>query len=304
MSALPLYQANVPGSYRSNFDFSLMEHFAAEEKEQLGITSPKLLRDPLAPGPSGIQFVAPNSPRRVEQRSPVALLKGDDVFVPADTVGASSSVPNDGASIVNTTIEAGSSKVRQRKLSQSNSRPRRKGGKMALFEGSSGAPPPSFGRPGAGLNLNFASGSTSAIPTSPGRFTSIPAFEANHMPFRRDSGPSRLPPPLYAPMGDERPYRFSFYSNALSATIHARSLSELPAEGQTFEDLFLGLNPGKDEGLPESQKAGSSAAPADLLSGSRDTKGVNGFGGEPCTWWLDVTSPTDEEMKLLSKVRH
>ena len=42
--------------------------------------------------------------------------------------------------------------------------------------------------------------------------------------------------------GHDRPYRFSFYSNALSATIHARSLSELPAEGQTFEELFQGVN--------------------------------------------------------------
>ncbi|KZO98091.1 cora-domain-containing protein [Calocera viscosa TUFC12733] len=40
--------------------------------------------------------------------------------------------------------------------------------------------------------------------------------------------------------GHDRPYRFSFYSNALPAVIHARSLSELPAEGQSFEDLFSG----------------------------------------------------------------
>lgn len=37
-----------------------------------------------------------------------------------------------------------------------------------------------------------------------------------------------------------RPYRFSFYSNALPSTIHARSLAEIPGDGQTFEELFVG----------------------------------------------------------------
>ena len=37
-----------------------------------------------------------------------------------------------------------------------------------------------------------------------------------------------------------RPYRFSFYSNAVPSTIHARTLAEIPAEGQTFEELFVG----------------------------------------------------------------
>lgn len=40
-----------------------------------------------------------------------------------------------------------------------------------------------------------------------------------------------------------RPYRFSFYSNALPSTIHARSLAELPADGQNFEELFVGRQP-------------------------------------------------------------
>ncbi|KAI9600207.1 hypothetical protein KEM48_000621 [Puccinia striiformis f. sp. tritici PST-130] len=39
---------------------------------------------------------------------------------------------------------------------------------------------------------------------------------------------------------NERPYRFSFYSNALPSTIHARSLAEIPGEGQSFESLFVG----------------------------------------------------------------
>lgn len=123
---------------------------------------------------------------------------------------------------------------------------------------------------------------------------------------RRDSGPSRLPPPLYTPVGNERPYRFSFYSNTLSATIHARTLSELPAEGQSFDDLFHGSNLGGEERAPEGQGGGNNTgrpnALPDLMNGLRDSKTVNEFGVDPCTWWLDVTSPTDEEMKLLSKV--
>ncbi|KAH8118630.1 cora-domain-containing protein [Phellopilus nigrolimitatus] len=133
---------------------------------------------------------------------------------------------------------------------------------MALFEGRSpGAPPPTFGRSGTG---------------DVGRFSPMPSLE--HVPTADGTGPSRLPPPLYSQAGHERPYRFSFYSNALSATIHARSLSELPAEGQTFEDLFSGLGSRNVSGrlLPDDE--------------------------EPCAWWLDVMSPTDEEMKLLSKV--
>ncbi|KZV68127.1 cora-domain-containing protein [Peniophora sp. CONT] len=89
--------------------------------------------------------------------------------------------------------------------------------------------------------------------------------------------------------GHDRPYRFSFYSNALSATIHSRSLSELPAEDQTFEDMFSG----------SLGKGGNGIGPAgpNIPSYAR----INGD-GEGHTWWLDVLSPTDEEMKLLSQV--
>lgn len=41
--------------------------------------------------------------------------------------------------------------------------------------------------------------------------------------------------------GSEKQYRFTFYSNALPNTIHARHLYELPAPGQTFEELLLGV---------------------------------------------------------------
>ncbi|KDQ64459.1 hypothetical protein JAAARDRAFT_118292 [Jaapia argillacea MUCL 33604] len=118
---------------------------------------------------------------------------------------------------------------------------------MALFEGQTGAPPPSF---------------------SPGSFGAIPSYE--HF--------NGSVPGVGLGQGHDRPYRFSFYSNALSATIHARSLSELPADGQTFQQLFSGV---------EAPTAGGSVGMSDTDSN---------------TWWLDVLSPTDDEMKMLSKV--
>lgn len=172
---------------------------------------------------------------------------------------------------------------RERKLSSSNAGNTRRG-KMALFEqvinNSSGRPP------------------LSTIPTIPEG--GLPSASEN------------IPEPTG---GHDRPYRFSFYSNALSQTIHSRSLSELPAEGQTFEDLFTGiLTPESRSSVPES----SSTSPG--INGNGNNKGTptnfairtgledqmkKGNGdpdSETATWWLDVMSPTDEEMKMLSHV--
>lgn len=174
--------------------------------------------------------------------------------------------------------------TRERKLSQSIALPRRHGGgKMALFEGIPGAPPASLA---TGL----------APPLSV-----VPSF-------------ADLPPATGGGVGHDRPYRFSFYSNILSATIHARSLCELPADGQSFEDLFAGVG-GPYSSLAE-RKPGPGPTPQPTPPVSRtpreETKGAQGANGgdakalmpndtEGHTWWLDVLSPTDEEMKMLSK---
>jgi magnesium transporter len=143
--------------------------------------------------------------------------------------------------------------------------------------------------------------------------------------------------------GHDRPYRFSFYSNALSATIHARSLSELPGEGQSFENLFNGSPSTSEQSTVGNTKNPPTAVSSPVIfhpdninrigqdgpngqgnnhknsnnanSFNRDFKnaggdharngsGLVGGGGdfEANTWWLDVQSPTDEEMKMLSKV--
>jgi magnesium transporter len=192
----------------------------------------------------------------------------------------------------------------------------------------------------------------------------------------------------------DRQYRFTFYSNALPNTIHARHLYEIPAPGQSFEELFMGLDAGgfkKEESpggnttpsadqlpsgnasqekvsekprpvsgltsvLNSSRVEGNTAPPTGantpemaapgttsaLRSQSRLANAAAGvangatarnpiLGGvgpgmqasqaaiekarampgggirmdqdpESCTWWLDVLCPTDQEMKMLSRV--
>jgi magnesium transporter len=121
-------------------------------------------------------------------------------------------------------------------------------------------------------------------------------------------------------------------------TIHARTLAELPSEGQSFEDLFKGKNNGdvkREDAQPDGtgtdwgsvKGSGSGAetpAQADAIAPNAKmsllakaagaaVKGSGGGGGPPggspvdddpeaFTWWLDVLSPTDEEMRMLSKV--
>jgi magnesium transporter len=284
---LPTYQANAS---RSVFDFTLMEEFATAEKTALG----------LAPT---TKFSL--SALRNQRTTPVSS--------PPDP-GPSDPDPDDPPRA-----------ARHRKLSQSNPHPRahRKGigGKMALFEGDPG----SSSLP---ARLGFALGSGSSSHAHPSPYETLP---------------SGLPPSaggiLHHSSGHDRPYRFSFYSNALAATIHARSLSELPAEGQSFEELFTGISSRSGEG---DQQPGPKGRPASSIFMGRSGAGVgqrvvspegsyfnsnhgsgngNGNGrragekgGPPMgpngpsedsddgTWWLDIQSPTDEEMKMLSKV--
>lgn len=271
---LPTYQANVS---RSEFDFGPMEEFAVQEKERLGISSP-----------------THNNAFNLNALRPRNIVLPESAVIDQPVDGSSDSTPR---------------AIRHRQMSQSNSHPRQHrkgvGGKMALFEGNPSDPPPSF----AG-NLGLGQGSS------------------------RNTGPSLddLPRPG-APgtgafgalnTGHDRPYRFSFYSNALSATIHARSLSELPADGQSFEDLFGGVN--APPVAPSKTRSPSPSIPSDTLKRGRGvpnaagqaahtskyapaeaqraglTGGMTGGDSDVGTWWLDVQSPTDEEMKMLSKV--
>ena len=288
MSGLPTYQANIS---RSNFDFGLMETFAAEEKVALGISSPELF--------------SANIFRRRNANLDTANSAGAGL---SDTPPMLRPPP-------------------QRKLSQSNSQPRRKGigGKMALFEGNAGERPPTL--PGRLMNVGGPEPAFSAIQSTDDMAATINGVD-------RGAGAKLSASGLGAILntGHDRPYRFSFYSNALSATIHARSLCELPADDQTFEDLFNGSS-GSSERPAWKKAPGDTAAGApapihpsesirrtvhntgsgggnsghfnrDVKTNSNGSNGMNGAGGlfEGDTWWLDVQSPTDEEMKMLSKV--
>ncbi|KAG1805192.1 uncharacterized protein BJ212DRAFT_1392689 [Suillus subaureus] len=284
MPGLPVYQANAS---RSAFTFTHLEAFAAQEKTELGISSPTDTHGP------AFRLRHPNF---AQNGGPESVVSPPGGIPPFDAAFDSSYHGN----------------IRQRKLSQSSPVPRHSRntrGKMALFENHGGDP-----------NFTFSSrlmghGHLSAIPSPDNVSTN--QYNAAGM------GGIMTP-------GHDRPYRFSFYSNALSATIHARSLSELPAEGQSFEDLFTGLAP--PDG-PRDAKGGSAPVPVPPHQGAASVQGTNkrlldfatpsyngrpekGGAGNPGppnslrdsgelegnTWWLDVLSPTDEEMKVLSKV--
>ena len=178
---------------------------------------------------------------------------------------------------------------RERKLSSSTGNTRR--GKMALFEQAINN---SSGRPPLSTHVTMPEIPEGSLLSS-----------SEHIPALTGGTQG----------GHDRPYRFSFYSNALSRTIHSKSLCELPAEGQSFEELFTGILPPElQSSVPQSSSASpalngngnNTGAPADFAIRTGLDDQVKKENGDPdsetATWWLDVTSPTDEEMKTLSRV--
>ncbi|KAG8893453.1 CorA metal ion transporter, partial [Tulasnella sp. 408] len=335
IGGLPTYQ---PTAYRSHFDFSFMEQFAGEEKNRLGLNSPALTG---AQGPLGSSSTGAELRRRLAQAANANLGgAGPSGPAPEYTETAQNGHPGAMASSEGGEVDAGGPspssfvKKRQRKLSQSNSTPRRQG-KLAMFEGHSGPPPPAL-MPSTSHHISF-----NVDPLAAGSSTNLPNGLSSTLPITPPHLPSALS--TQGP-GHDRPYRFSFYSNALPHTIHARSLSELPAEGQSFEELFIGKGgdsaeatrpnsrlsrtaAGTGTATPADESAGLKALPKDLglggngkaamnrLFGSSGNGNAGGGGGggrggparvdvdpNEMTWWLDVTCPTEEEMRMLSKV--
>lgn len=302
---LPSYQANVS---QSTFSFTIMEEFATAEKAKLGLSSS------LSP-----KFVLSSSTRgRPKPQVDPSAQSDPSCSTSAPAVeGAQPEGQPDAASQEQSSPRT----MRHRKLSQSNAFPRahRKGigGKMALFENGAHDASSSFS-----ARLGMALGGHGRV---------------------SDPNVAAAPPTGgILNTGHDRPYRFSFYSNSFAATIHARSLSELPAERQTFEQLFSGIQPttqdginGADTSLPppiaipgKDRPSSSMAFPyQDSAKPNLNVNTIHGnhnpnsnrhsAGGPPeksglggfntmnegvNTWWLDVLSPTDEEMKMLSKV--
>ena len=294
---LPTYQAN--GSL-SNFDFTRMEEFATAEKTSLGLNTPINAK----------LFLRGRPKSAVDSSTPmVSTETPEEAIVPDQTQFQTEDGPS-----------SGQLPLRQRKLSESNPYPRshRKGigGKMALFETTSNNAPSFSTR----LDLPF--------PAPDGNILPNPSYDfISGVSSPRPNGG-------ILNTGHDRPYRFSFYSNALSATIHARSLSELPADGQSFEQLFSGTPPQHPPTSPRPmfsppyQEPNNRFSNPDFFNNNNNSSNVGsngngnrrGFIEKPNgsknmhdmnmlkaeqdinTWWLDVQSPTDEEMKMLSKV--
>jgi magnesium transporter len=288
------------GGVRSVFDFTAMDEFAASERE------------PRATRRVAVETARRHSPVRGDvteegsggssTRKSGSMQDSDgSVQKPSPALVASAPPEPEEEAPVQTNFQ----RRRARKLSQSN--PVRRQPKLALFE--------SFG--GGGGDDPLATGALKAPRQGKQFVDPPPAFTAY-----TDAAP-----------GHDRPYRFSFYSNALPVTIHARTLAELPAEGQTFEDLFKGRsNPadatgagvgaggglGTDYGATPTRSGRNTPNEPSLLSQqAAKIKGLQKSltatatstlppsaeeDPDAFTWWLDVLSPTDEEMRMLSKV--
>ncbi len=290
LGGLPMYQATVDRADRPHYEFALMEAFARDEKHRLGFHTPSHPVDPRQiPGSSTAHIAIPNGGEAQQQQVQLGEPASTDSTLPF-------TLP----------------RTRQRKLSISSPAPRR--GKMALFEQAT-APPPTL----ASRAPHLAMGTTlSAVPSYDNLDESHPGLQ-DRLGLGIGGGPGS---------GHDRPYRFSFYSNKLSATIHARSMCELPAEGQTFQGLFQGSPDSNSSSNSNSTRPSFLHRATASMAGSVPKSGaispippLNGNSAFPLkgpagerrpgedtpsdayTWWLDVLAPTDEEMKLLSKVR-
>ncbi|TKA52879.1 hypothetical protein B0A49_11298 [Cryomyces minteri] len=127
---------------------------------------------------------------------------------------------------------------------------------------------------------------------------------------------------------DDAPYRYTYFNEEFDATIHSRTLSELCQLGATFRELFIPDPPEltdetSDEEDDESadhpapmngqSKAGTrqSSVMGDRKSGENTgentpqpphhekSKGKR-YGPRP-TWWLDILSPTEAEMRVICR---
>ena len=135
---------------------------------------------------------------------------------------------------------------------------------------------------------------------------------------------------------EDAPYRFTYFNEEFASTIHSQTISELVQEGQDFRELFIPDPPElSDESSDEEDMMSHQGTAREELSpntqsraGTRHSSIIGGtktyspeqsgmatpsqsngntqkekskrYGDRP-TFWLDVLSPTDTEMKVLSK---
>lgn len=302
------------------FDFGALEDFAEHEREGMPIPSARKRRGG-GGGVAGGEDYGVSSATGMQGRSPGGTAIGN-------------SYENEAASPRTGAMGGG----RRRRMSEGVTHGGRMRRKLALFEG-------------AGDDLGVASPTTLGNANGGAGGAPLSDTKTPLLAERRGAGGyGAAVGPDGRKTGGARPYRFSFYSNSLPTTIHARSLAELPAEGQTFEELFCGSRPhGEDEAAAEhhqhpqapsavsldgrlanlassQQHSNSGAAtPMSTVNNASTSKllgslpaGVSATtmrndrpktavmrsdeDAEANTWWLDVTCPTDQEMKTLSKV--
>lgn len=137
---------------------------------------------------------------------------------------------------------------------------------------------------------------------------------------------------------EDAPYRFTYFNEEFQSTIHSQTISELVQPGQSFRDLFIPDPPElSDESADEGEDLNSnqdnfndrgplsptsmepkgdtrqSPIMGETKAQSRDTSGdatparsqpqsskPKRYGARP-TFWLDILSPTETEMRVLSK---
>lgn len=131
---------------------------------------------------------------------------------------------------------------------------------------------------------------------------------------------------------DDAPYRYTYFNETFDGTIHSRTISELCQFGATFQDLFKPEQPELSDSSDDEDEQNGSAVPTiappvpeqtrgresregsvmsegkpDETSGSRTPAQSHTprakqkrYGPRP-VFWLDVLSPTETEMKVLSK---
>ncbi|GAA6026952.1 hypothetical protein JCM8097_005990 [Rhodosporidiobolus ruineniae] len=205
------------------FDFGALEEFAVEERQGLPMGRRRRQQQGAAMGTSpgaaagGEYGVSSATPGRFGGMGGAALSSSSEGEVPR--MGG-----------------------RHRKLSESVA-PGRYRRKLAQFEGTGD----DLGLGGGG---GGAGGPPDRAPGSPATFVNIMDTKTPLLGAGGGIGDKRRGSGYGAAAGGgldggrkpggPRPFRFSFYSNSLPSTIHARSLAELPAEGQSFEELFVG----------------------------------------------------------------
>ncbi|KAI5289201.1 CorA metal ion transporter [Ascosphaera acerosa] len=124
---------------------------------------------------------------------------------------------------------------------------------------------------------------------------------------------------------EDAPYRFTYFNEEVQSTIHSQTISGLLQDGQTFRDLFIPEPPvidsdssdyDSDDGddsddndekkqpQPPHEAYNHTAGPRDQAQNGRtkspDSEKPKRYGPRP-TFWLDVFSPTDAEMRVISK---